>query len=46
MLRHGRYPGRRIAALRVAIAVGLVSAGVLILLMALLAGSAGEHVTG
>jgi len=46
VLRHGRYAGRRNAALRAAIAVGLVSAGVLILLMALLAGTAGEHVTG
>jgi predicted ferric reductase len=45
-LRAGRYPGRRNATLRLAIAVGLVGAGVIILLMALLAGTGGEHMTG
>jgi predicted ferric reductase len=46
VLRRGRYPGPRNARLRAAIAVGLISSGVLILLMALLAGSIGEHISG
>jgi predicted ferric reductase len=45
-LRRGRYQGSQHASLRAAIAVGLIGAGVLILMMALLAGTAGEHVGG
>ncbi|MEP6560488.1 MAG: ferric reductase-like transmembrane domain-containing protein [Nakamurella sp.] len=46
VLRRGRYSGRRNATLRAAIAIGLVTAGVVILLMALLAGTAGIHMSG
>jgi hypothetical protein len=45
-LRRGRYAGRNHARLRSAIAVGLFSSAVLILLMALLAGSEGLRVNG
>jgi len=45
-LRRGRYAGRSHARLRSAIAVGLFSSAVLILLMALLAGSEGLRVNG
>jgi predicted ferric reductase len=45
-LRRGRYTGPANARLRAAITVGLFSAAVLILLMALLAGSAGLRVNG
>jgi predicted ferric reductase len=45
-LRRGRYSGRNHARLRAAIALGLFSSAVLILLMALLAGSAGLRVNG
>jgi tetrahydromethanopterin S-methyltransferase subunit F len=46
VLRRGRYSGPRSSRLRAAIAIGLISSAVLIMLMALLAGSIGEHVTG
>jgi hypothetical protein len=45
-LRRGRYADRNHARLRSAIAVGLFSSAVLILLMALLAGSEGLRVNG
>ena len=45
-LRRGRYAGPANARLRAAIALGLFSSAVLILLMALLAGSAGLRVNG
>jgi predicted ferric reductase len=45
-LRRGRYSGPANARLRAAIALGLFSSAVLILLMALLAGSAGLRVNG
>lgn len=44
--RRGRYQGSRHASLRAAIAVGLIGAGGPILMVALLAGAAGEHVSG
>lgn len=45
-LRRGRYQGSWHASLRAAIAVGLIGAGGPILMRALLAGAAGEHVGG
>jgi hypothetical protein len=45
VLRRGRYAGPRHTLLRAAIAIGLISSAVLIMLMALLAATTSEHVT-